>query len=503
MEKLPTASLKSLPNFHKIILQFSLYKQNPFPNSPTLKSSLLLIILLSFSSLHAKTYTIGSGLTYEKLSQVSHLLDHGDTIFVQSGLYDNDSQVTISKDNIVVIGDEGGKPVLRAGSIIAGDFSNGKGIMVIKGNHVVVRNIIFENARVTDKNGAGIRQEACDLQIYNCVFRNNEMGILCGSYSDCKTTIEYCSFEGNGSSENPGYQHNVYINHIDTLIFRYNVTKNAVAEGHELKSRAKFNYIAYNLILNTESVDSRNIDLSNGGQAIIIGNVIEQSNQSANSNMIGFGLEGTDTSIDQALYMVNNTIVNRKSTGSFVQFPSGALDTIVMVNNAFCGHVTHQFLGNTSHIFYKNNAIGTIAEMKFKGEAASDFAITQNSPLKDHGQYIDQQIGAFSLYPEFEIHDENRIKERRIFGVIDIGAYEYLAVDDVADIGSYDYQIFPNPSHEILSCKACEDGIYPVFDGNGCKFSLVFNQHQADISSLKSGLYFLVKNPSMSKFIKL
>lgn len=460
--------------------------------------------MLSFNILSARTFTIGHGLTYEKLSQVSHLLDHGDTIFVQSGLYENDVQVTISKDDIVIMGDENDKPILRAGSNIANDFSNGKGIMVIKGYHVVVRNIIFENARVPDKNGAGIRQEGCDLHIYHCIFRNNEMGILCGNYTDCKTTIENCRFEGNGNSENPGYQHNVYINHIDTLIFRFNVSVNAVAEGHELKSRAKFNYIAYNLILNTLSMDSRNIDLSNGGQAIIIGNLIEQGVHSANSNILGYGLEGLSTELKHQLFVVNNTFINRKSNGSFIHLPtSDGVDTIMIVNNAFGGHVSNQFLGNTSHMIYENNAVATIAEMKFEDEANSNYTITKDSPLKDSGKYLYQQVGTFRFYPEFEILDENHIKERLIIGNTDIGAYEYLDIDDIFDIYSNQNQIFPNPSQEFISCKECEDGVYRVVDVNGSTFLLDFYQHQANITSLNSGEYFLQRNQSWTKFIKI
>ena len=447
-------------------------------------------------------YTIGQSLPYQKLSQVVNNIDHGDTIFVQSGLYDNDVQVTISKDRIVILGDEDDKPILRAGSVIANDFSNGKGIMVIKGNHVIVRNLIFENARVPDRNGAGIRQEGCNLQIYNCVFRNNEMGILCGSYSDCKTTIEHCRFEGNGSNDNPGYQHNVYINHIDTLIFRFNVTANAVAEGHELKSRAKFNYIAYNHILNTESIDSRNIDISNGGQAIIIGNVVEQSSHSANSNLIGFGLEGIDATQKQELYLLNNTIVNRKNTGSFVQFPPSALDTIVIVNNAFCGQVSNQFLGTISHMRYEYNFIGSIDEAMFQDDANLDYKIKQNSPLKDKGIQLSQQLGQFNLFPEFEIIDEAHVNQRISYGQTDIGAYEFVGVDAVVTESKKDGIIFPNPSDDLLNCNDCKDGIYTILDLQGHQYQLIFHQHQTNVSHLKQGMYFLKTGLNVVNFLK-
>ncbi|MBK6838284.1 MAG: hypothetical protein IPG90_08395 [Bacteroidetes bacterium] len=45
---------------------------------------------------------------------------------------------------------------MQAGSIIANDNVNGKGIFVISGSNVRVENIEFANAAVIDMNGAGI-----------------------------------------------------------------------------------------------------------------------------------------------------------------------------------------------------------------------------------------------------------------------------------------------------------------------------------------------------------
>ena len=157
--------------------------------------SILICLILTDISF-AATYTIGPNEVYKKISEVVQLLDHGDTIFVKSGIYINDKQITISKDNIVILGEEG-RPILRAGDIIANDQSNGKGIFVIKGNHVTIDNIAFYDAKVVDNNGAGIRQEGCDLKVLRCLFLNNEMGILCGTIPNCKTTIEYCEFVQN------------------------------------------------------------------------------------------------------------------------------------------------------------------------------------------------------------------------------------------------------------------------------------------------------------------
>ncbi|MBK6838285.1 MAG: hypothetical protein IPG90_08400 [Bacteroidetes bacterium] len=57
-----------------------------------------------------------------------------------------------------------------------------------------------------------------------------------GTIPNCKTTVEYCEFLNGGSSANPGYQHNIYINHIDTLIFRYNFSYNSIAKDMSLRA---------------------------------------------------------------------------------------------------------------------------------------------------------------------------------------------------------------------------------------------------------------------------
>jgi hypothetical protein len=79
---------------------------------------------------------------------------------------------------------------------------------------------------------------------------------------------------------------------VDSLIFRFNYSHHAHV-GHELKSRAHVNMIAYNRFSNEATGDaSRDIDLPNGGQAYLIGNTIQQGMQAQNSNMVGYGLEG-------------------------------------------------------------------------------------------------------------------------------------------------------------------------------------------------------------------
>jgi hypothetical protein len=96
--------------------------------------------------------------------------------------------------------------------------------------------IEFSECQVPDENGAGIRQEGNDLTVRHCYFHHNQNGILAGTVNPSTIRIEHSEFGYNGFGD--GYTHNLYINNIDSLIFRFNYSHHAIV-GHELKSRAR------------------------------------------------------------------------------------------------------------------------------------------------------------------------------------------------------------------------------------------------------------------------
>jgi hypothetical protein len=204
---------------------------------------IIIIFLEANFDISAKIWNVGPSREYKYCNEISNLVSDSDTIYIDAEVYLNVPQVTWTKNNLYISG-LNGVPVLTAGALIENDFSNGKGIFVVKGNNTKIENLQFENAKVPDRNGAGIRQEGSNLYVSHCIFKNNEMGLLQGgTIPNCTIKIENCKFYSNGSSDNPGYQHNIYVNHIDSLIFQFNYTYDAVAQGHELKSRADNNFI--------------------------------------------------------------------------------------------------------------------------------------------------------------------------------------------------------------------------------------------------------------------
>jgi len=461
------------------------------------KITLAFALFYSVSSF-ANTWHIGPTRAYTYCSQVASLVQDGDTILIDPGTYINDPQVKWTKNNLYIAGNNG-RPRLEAGAIIANDMTNGKGIFVISGNNVHVHNIEFANAKVQDHNGAGIRQEGANLWVTNCLFNGNEMGILGGNIPNCKTTVEYSEFVNGGSVENPGYQHNIYINHIDTLVFRYNYTHNAIAEGHELKSRATYNFILYNRIANEESEDSRTIDLPNGGTSVIVGNIIEQGPNSANSNLLGYGLEGLTNPAPHALYCTNNTFVNKKSTGSFIQVANGT-DTLFVKNNIFAGAKTGGlFIGTPTVLDSSNNEINnSVSAIDFVDAVNHDYHLSSTSIVIDQGIPLDRVVGGSALQPNLEYEDTCSFTARVSNGAIDIGAFEYGLPSVTDDHDSFHFLIYPNPANDYIRIEYN----YPVYQPllltvakvNG---EVVLNQRldmgkiNINTTSWGNGIYFL------------
>ena len=469
--------------------------------------SLLLCLLFSISS-NATTWHVGPSRTYTYCSQVATLVQNGDSILIDKATYVNDPQVKWSKNNLYIAG-IGGRPRLEAGSIIANDMSNGKGIFVISGSNVHVHNIEFANAVVQDHNGAGIRQEGPNLWVTNCFFNGNEMGILCGSIPNCKTTVEYSEFVNNGSPANPGYQHNIYINHIDTLVFRYNYTHEAIAEGHELKSRATYNFILYNRIANEWSEDSRTIDLPNGGTSVIVGNIIEQGPNSANHNIIGYGLEGLTNPAPNVLFCCSNTIINKNANGSFIQVANGT-DTLFLKNNILAGAKTNGLIiGNATVVDSSNNEVNNLAtDMGFVDVLNYDYHLTPSSVAINKGINIPRTVLGNPLQPYLEYKDTCDFEPKMLEGILDIGTYEYPLPLATIENATTEFSIYPNPAKSDFTINVTDLFSHIQLSiVNPAGKTIITKELQAgnnkiDISGWNSGMYFLILHDKLRKEVR-
>ncbi|MFZ1686256.1 MAG: hypothetical protein WAU70_02470, partial [Flavobacteriales bacterium] len=249
----------------------------------------------------------------------------------------------------------------------------------------------------------------------------NEDGILANAVAGSTIRITNSEFDHNGFGD--GFSHNLYINSVDSLIFEGNYSHRAHI-GHELKSRAKVNVIRYNRFSNEADGDaSREIDLPNGGQAFIIGNVLQQGPLGENGNMVAFGLEGLTNPAPHDLVLVNNTFLNQRSTGNFLQLPAG-VDLLKCYSNLFTGSSTLLVGPAPAAVDTMGNLLLTDATLaQFTNIATLDLSLTSASPAQSIG-YPPGMYGSFDLSAYYEYAYPVGTQLRCQQATLDAGAYE-------------------------------------------------------------------------------
>ncbi|MBA3709536.1 MAG: hypothetical protein H0W83_12040 [Planctomycetes bacterium] len=359
-----------------------------------------------------RTLTVGPGKTYAKPSQAAAAAIDNDTILIDAGLYSGDACAWYS-NNLTIRG-VGGMAHLAS----AGVVSQGKAIWVIVGANTTVENIEFSDATLAvDQNGAGIRLEGAGLTVRGCFFHDNDDGILAGANLASDILIEYSEFANNGFGD--GYSHNLYIGNVRSFTFQYCYSHHAKV-GHDFKSRANVNRILYNRIMDEASgTASYTIDLPNGGDSYVIGNLIQQGPQTQNSGIVSYGLEGGTNTLQQ-LYFINNTVVNDRVGGTFLQI--GASTTLAKIhNNIFYGSGT--VLSGPGTL--TNNLIGT--NPMFVSQSTYDYRLLSGSPAIDAGADPGSANG-IALTPVWQyLHPLSRVARATSGSAIDIGAYEFAS----------------------------------------------------------------------------
>lgn len=315
---------------------------------------------------------VGPDRTVRTIAAAAKLVPNGGVIEVDAGEYRGDVAVWINKN--VKVRAVGGRVRLDA----AGAAAEGKGIWIVRGGKIEVDGFDFVNAAVHDRNGAGIRLEKGHLVVRNSTFTRNENGILTGGDKAGVVEIENCEFSHNGFGD--GQSHNLYVGGIARLSVTGSYFHHANV-GHLLKSRAAENRIFYNRLTDeTGGKASYELELPNGGVAYVVGNVIQQSSTTENPSIISYGAEGSRWP-DNALYLVNNTLVdNRPQNGVFLRVRQGLGTTITAVNNLLVGQGTLDAAGPGD---YRNNF--NVDWDEFVLAAREDYHLRPASKLRGKG----------------------------------------------------------------------------------------------------------------------
>lgn len=274
------------------------------PGMPSHLACLLLAALaLHLGAAAAATITVGPGGDAARFSDAVRQAQDGDTIEVLPGEYGGDVAV-LAQQRLHVRG-VGARPVFRA----AGRHAEGKAIWVVRGGSVTIENIEFRGARVPDQNGAGIRHEKGRLDVIACSFVDNEMGLLTSNDGDAELTVRDSIFELAPHRPGQGLTHLLYVGRIR----RVEITGSRFTQGwrgHLIKSRARESRIVGNHIVDGPLGEaSYEIDLPNGGLALVADNRIGQSAATGNQTMLSFGAEG-DPWDESRLELRNNEFHN-------------------------------------------------------------------------------------------------------------------------------------------------------------------------------------------------
>ena len=279
------------------------------------------------------TLTVGIGAEYSTVSAAVAATKDGDTVLVQAGTYTNDFPEIEHKITLQSVGGQ-------ATFVATASPPNGKAILTVD-TDATITGFGFTGAAVSDNNGAGIRYEGGNMVVNNCVFWDNQEGILGGAITGGTVVINNSEFSHNGAGD--GYSHNLYIGAIASLLIENSYFHDAVV-GHEIKSRALNTTIINNRIQDDLGNGSYSIDLPNGGNAVIQGNTIEKGVNAQNYTTIAFGEEGAYA--NSSLSINNNTIINDNANGNLVNNAAGTAP-VSLTNNQLYGFAANKIATGT------------------------------------------------------------------------------------------------------------------------------------------------------------
>ena len=354
---------------------------------------------------------VGPARTITSVAEAARIARSGDTIEIDDGEYLGDV-ATWTQDRLTIRALPG-----RVRMVAGGKSAEGKAIWVIKGTDVLVEGIEFTGTRVADLNGAGIRHEGAKLTVRNCKFYDNENSILTSNNHSAELIIENTEFHHNGAGD--GQSHNLYVGEIHRLTITGSYSHHA-RTGHLLKSRAEENYVMYNRLTDeSEGRASYELEFPSGGQAYVIGNIIEQGPHTENPHMVSFGIEGYRWERNE-IFLVNNTLVDdRRGGGNFFRVAAGA-QRVVAINNLLLGRSRLELAGPGQYIGNVHADRREVAAAKF-----FDYRLRNGSTLV--GTAKDPGIAnGVALRPEREYVHPMQTR------LLDGGAYSPGALQGVA-----------------------------------------------------------------------
>lgn len=222
-------------------------------------------------------YTVvETGRTFSRLQDAVNAIGDGTgTISISAGRHRDCAVQTAGE--IAYLASVPGQAVFDGGTC------EGKAALVLRGRGASVSGLVFQNMRVPDANGAGIRLEQGNLTVAQSWFKDSQQGILTGADERARIVIDKSTFTRLGTCEGAGgCAHSIYIGNYGHL----RVTRSRFEEGrggHYVKARSARVDIA-----SSSFDDSRGratnymIDLSDGATGQISNNWFVQGQDKEN-----------------------------------------------------------------------------------------------------------------------------------------------------------------------------------------------------------------------------
>lgn len=277
----------------------------------------------------ARILHVGPQAGYKLPSQAAAIARDGDRVVIEPGVY-QDCAIWRAPNTII----EG----RGAGVIVAGKVCFERGIFIVTGANVTIRNITFSGARGRYHNAAGILGEGTNLTVENSRFLDNDNGILLGGGPTSRVRIADSAFRGNGSCEG-ACAHGVYagkpISLLDIERCHFLDTRTA----HHIKSRALNTVIADNMIADGDSgTSSYLIDIPNGGNVVIQRNTLQKGANSSNPAVaISIGIEGVKNPSNLMILRDNQFTSALRDATTFVR--NSTLTPVISTGNKLTGNV--------------------------------------------------------------------------------------------------------------------------------------------------------------------
>jgi len=333
-----------------------------------------LLLFLGASVAGAATLTVGPTGQYQTVCTAVYAASSGDTILVDAnhGIpyiippdpHHSDGRIdcTVSQSNFTIQG-VNGQAILDAGPDA---FANGtyvqKGIFVLNGHDITIDNLELRNAgnlvNPNDDDAAAIRIQASDggagptpdggnVTVSRCYIHNNDDGILTANtfpggeqYFSPNPFLTFVNDNFYLNGDGSGQTHNMYIG-FDGFLTMHFTLRNSISRdayvGHDVKTRAPYNNILNNQIIDDVGDTSYELDFPLGGSTNVVNNLIYKvavNEDLANNNLMIYADVHDNAASDpeyavpnQDLRFLHNVVVddNSNSSNSFVNVSCDAL----------------------------------------------------------------------------------------------------------------------------------------------------------------------------------